>query len=117
MKTFNKALRVSTILRHAGFYAYRKPEWIAQASNDELIKEWWYSRLANVYIRYWTFQRNCKTNELITLNQFGGDDYRQALQALLMERQIFEEADNSYWIDFQAIKSDLDRKSDAVKAS
>ena len=117
MKTFNKALKVSTILRHAGFYAYRRPEWIAEVTNDELIKEWWYSRLANAYVRYWTFQRKCKINELITLNQYGGDDYRQSLQALLMERNIFEEADNSYGIDFQAIKADLARKGDAIKVA
>lgn len=117
MKTFNKALRVSTILRHAGFCAYRRPECIASVPNDELIKEWWYSRLANAYIRYWTFQRNSKTSELITLNQFGGDDYRQALQALLVEREIFEEADNSCCIDFQAIQADLDRKDEDIKVA
>jgi hypothetical protein len=116
MKSFNKAVKVSTILRHAGFFAYRRPEWIAQVTNDELIKEWWYCRLANVYVRYCSFQCNCKTNELIVLSQFGGDDYSQALQALLMERQIFEEADNSYWIDFDAIQADLAKKSEDARS-
>jgi hypothetical protein len=116
MKIFNRAVKVSTVLRHAGFFAYRRPDWIAQVTNDELIKEWWYSRLANVYVRYCSFQCNCPTNELIVLNQFGGDDYRQALQALLIERHILEEADNSYWIDFDAIRADLAKKSEDARS-
>jgi hypothetical protein len=102
-KTFNRPIKVATILRYAIFSAYQRPEWSKQLPDEALIKEWWYSRLANVYIRYWNLKPHCSTDEQITLDQFGGEDYRIALQQLLEERGIFEDADNTYMIDFAAL--------------
>jgi hypothetical protein len=103
-KTFNHPIKVATILKYALFSAYQRPQWAKQIPNDTLIKEWWYSRLANAYVRYWSIKPRCSTNERITLNHFGGEDYRQALQKLLEQRGIFDEADNSYLIDFVALE-------------
>jgi hypothetical protein len=102
MKTFKHPVKVATILKYALFSAYQRPEWNAQIPDEALIKEWWYHSLANAYIRYWPLV-DCKTNERITLAQFGGEDYRRVLQSLLVERRIFSEADGSFLIDFQAI--------------
>jgi hypothetical protein len=103
-KTFNSPIKVATILKYALFSAYQRPQWAELIPNDALIKEWWYSRLANVYIRYWHLKPRCSTDEQITLDQFGGVDYRRALQKLLEQRDIFDEADNSYLIDFVALE-------------
>ena len=107
-KTFNRPIKVATILKYALFSAYQRPQWAKQISDEELIKEWWYSRLANAYIRYWHLKPRCSTDEQITLDQFGGEDYRRALQKLLVQRGIFEDADNTYLIDFEALR---DRKA------
>jgi hypothetical protein len=105
-KTFNRPIKVATILRYAIFSAYQRPEWSKQLPDEALIKEWWYSRLANVYIRYWNLKPHCSTDEQITLDQFGDEDYRIALQQLLEERGIFEDADNTYLIDFAALRKE-----------
>jgi hypothetical protein len=109
-KVFNKQIRVSTIFNHIGWYAWGRRKDIADVPNDRLIEEWWYSRLANVYVRYWSLCPRTATNEQIALDQVGGDDYRIVLQQLLEEREIYEEADNSYRIDFAAIRADAEQK-------
>jgi hypothetical protein len=109
-KAFKKQIRVSTILHQIGGYGWRRHKDIQAVPDDNLIKEWWYSRLANVYVRYWSLCPHTTTNEQITLDQVGGDDYRIALQRLLEERGIFEKADNSYSIDFAAIRADAEQK-------
>jgi hypothetical protein len=105
-KTFNRPIKVATILKYAIFSAYQRPEWSKQLPDEALIKEWWYSRLANAYIRYWSICPDCSTDEQITLNQFGGEDYRRALQKLLEQRGIFKDADNTYMIDFAALRKE-----------
>ena len=115
-KRFKKQIRVATILKQIGGYGWCRREAIAEVPNERLIKEWWYSRLANAYVRYWHLKPHTTTNEQITLDQFGGEDYRIVLQQLLEKRGIFEEADNSYSIDFAAIRADAEQKQrDRVK--
>jgi hypothetical protein len=109
-KVFKKQIRVATILNHIGWYGWARRKDIETVPNDRLIKEWWYSRLANVYVRYWHLKPHTTTNEQITLDQVGGEDYRIVLQRLLEERGIFEEADNCYSIDFDAIRADAEQK-------
>lgn len=103
IKVFNRPIKVSTILKYALFSAWRRSEHQREINNIDLVKEWWYSSLANVYIRYWSCCPDCSTNQRIVLNQFGGEDYRRALRKLLQERQI-EDAADSYQIDFEALK-------------
>jgi hypothetical protein len=109
-KIFKKQIRVSTILNQAGWYGWARRKDIETVPNDRLIKEWWYSRLANVYIRYWRICPDTTTNEQIALDQLGGEDYRIVLQQLLEERGIYREADNSYSIDFAAIRTDAEQR-------
>jgi hypothetical protein len=109
-KVFKKQIRVSTILNQIGGYGWLRRKHTETVSDEHLIKEWWYSRLANAYVRYWHLKPHTTTNEQITLDQFGGDDYRIALQQLLEERGIFEKADNTYSIDFAAIRADAEQK-------
>jgi hypothetical protein len=94
-KIFNKQIRVSTIFNHIGWYAWGRRKDIADVPNDLLIEEWWYSRLANAYVRYWHLKPHTTQNEQIALDQVGGDNYRIVLQQLLEERGILDEAETA----------------------
>jgi hypothetical protein len=118
-RNFNKAVSKESIQKNIGFYAYLRPENLAKITDDQLTKEWHYHMLANAAIRYWDLFPNQKnSNTTLTqqfLNQSGGEDYRKALYDVLKERGIFESADNTYNIDFAAIKKDRSRTNDKYK--
>lgn len=52
----------------------------------------------------------CIAVEQIILDQEDGDNYCIVLQRLIEERGIYEEANNSYCIDFAAIRADAEQK-------
>ncbi len=117
-RNFNKSTSKKTLAQNVQFYAYRNPDKIAEVTNDDLIKEWHNHMIANAAIRYWDMfpSHKSKSNDVqIRLDQAGGADYRNALVKLLQDRGIFDIADNSYNIDFDAIKKDMEKNAQKGK--
>lgn len=106
IRVFKKSVTYKSIVNNISFYGYRSSEEISKISDQELIKEWHYSKLAHVAIRYRERMFHNGRYGYCPLQTMGqvNETYLKKLQIVLESRMIFEDADSTYYIDFERIK-------------
>lgn len=103
---FKKPPSIDSIARNLGGYAYAPQDELAKVPDNDLIKEWKYSSLANASIRYpKIFPQTYKSNaNYQRVGQMGGQNYRSRLAVELGRRDILDVADNSFSINLEAMQ-------------
>ncbi len=114
-KDFKKPLKVKTINDNLSGYAFLTEDKLDKISDQDLIKEWRYSSMANAYARYPNKFEGYKTKIYHQkVKQLGGEDYRKLLSKELDRRNILEVADNSFNLSFVSQPSRKNKKTDHV---